>query len=282
VVAPERTILEPFFLEARPGRRFCVYRGPAAGARCRGGIVHVPAFGEEMHKSRRMVAEQARRFAERGFASVQIDLHGCGDSDGDFADARWETWERDVAAAAAWLEERTGGPVRLWGLRLGATLAAKIAADRLVDAAGLVLWQPVANGATFLNQFLRLKVAGGMVAGARGGTDTKSLRGELLAGGCLEIAGYTLAPELASALDGLSLGSLVPAPIPCAWLDVSSGVQEAAGVSPASAQVIEAWRRGGTTVDAKAVPGEPFWASVEIAECPALIDATLAACDSTT
>lgn len=282
MVAPERTILEPFFLEARPGRRFCVFRGPADAARCRGGFVHVPAFGEEMHKSRRMVAEQARRLAELGIASLQIDLHGCGDSDGDFADARWDIWERDVVAAAAWLGARTGGRVHLWGLRLGASLAAKIAADRLVDVAGLVLWQPVANGSTFLNQFLRLKVAGGMVSGAPGGPDTKSLRAQLRAGECLEIAGYMLAPELASALDGLSLGKLVPAADRCVWLEVVPGVQEPAAVSPASAQVLEAWKRGGATVDAKAVPGEPFWASVEIAECPALIDATLAACDSTT
>ena len=51
-----------------------------------------------MNKSRRMAALQARAFAEMGFGVLQIDLFGCGDSSGDFSDARWDIWKQDLIA----------------------------------------------------------------------------------------------------------------------------------------------------------------------------------------
>ena len=50
-----------------------------------------------------------------GFGVLQIDLFGCGDSSGDFSDARWDIWKQDIAAAREWLEERISAPVSLWG-----------------------------------------------------------------------------------------------------------------------------------------------------------------------
>jgi hypothetical protein len=38
--------------------------------------------------------------------------------------------------------------------------------------------------------------------------------------------------------------------------------------------VIEAWDAQGLAVHAASVAGEPFWGTIEIAECPALLDAT--------
>ena len=67
----------------RAGQRFCVFH-PAQGVP-RGAVVHVPALFEEMNKSRRMVALQARTLAAAGFAVLRIDLHGCGDSSGELA-----------------------------------------------------------------------------------------------------------------------------------------------------------------------------------------------------
>ncbi len=54
-----------------------------------------------MNKSRRMAALQARAFAAMGFGVLQIDLFGCGDSSGDFSDARWDIWKQDLAIARA-------------------------------------------------------------------------------------------------------------------------------------------------------------------------------------
>ena len=78
---------EAFFLAAdngRAGQRLCIHHPPRRGEPARGAVLHLHAFAEEMNKSRRMVALQARALAEAGFAVLQIDLHGCGDSGGDF------------------------------------------------------------------------------------------------------------------------------------------------------------------------------------------------------
>src|SRR5688500_8337577 len=116
-----------------------------------------------MNKARRMAALQARRLAAEGFAVLQIDLLGCGDSSGDFCEARWELWRRDVQAALAWMRQRFQVPLALWGLRLGAVLACDVAQrEETVDR--LLLWQPVTNGSQFLTQFLRLRLASEMLA----------------------------------------------------------------------------------------------------------------------
>ena len=122
-MAPRSAPAEPFFLQADCGRRFCLYHAPQAEKECRGAFIYVHPFGEEMNKSRRMAALQARAFAAMGFGVLQIDLFGCGDSSGDFSDARWDIWKQDIAGARAWLAERVSAPISLWGLRLGALLA---------------------------------------------------------------------------------------------------------------------------------------------------------------
>src|SRR5205085_12253427 len=140
-----------FYLPADPGTRFALFY-PARKNPVKGGILYVHPFAEEMNKSRRMAALQARAFSDAGYAVLQIDLYGCGDSSGDFGDARWEIWKQDLAAGAAWLSERLERPVVLWGLRLGALLALDYARTAPHPAAAMILWQPVLNGASYLTQ----------------------------------------------------------------------------------------------------------------------------------
>jgi exosortase A-associated hydrolase 2 len=194
---------EAFFLPASDGaggQRYCLYQ-PAAGV-CRGTLVYVPPFAEEMNKSRRMAALLALELARQGIATLRIDLHGCGDSSGDFADARWESWRDDVGLACAWLEQHSGHRPALLGLRLGALLAMDYVANAPQDEAPrhVILWQPVLDGASCLTQFLRLRMAGAMMS-ATGAADnsTAALRAMLTAGESLEVAGYELSPELTPA-----------------------------------------------------------------------------------
>ena len=113
-------------------------------------------------------------------------------------------WKKDVQAGLAWLRERVGGAVGLWGLRLGATLAADIARDRTWTIDRLVLWQPVASGEQFLTQFLRLQLAAEMLPAGAAQSGVRELRAALAGGRVLEIGGYELNPELAGAIDGLA------------------------------------------------------------------------------
>ncbi|HEY0060986.1 MAG TPA: hydrolase 2, exosortase A system-associated [Telluria sp.] len=263
---PAHAPAEAFFLAAAPGERYCLYHAPLGT--CRGALVYLHPFAEEMNKSRRMAALQARALAAAGYGVLQIDLHGCGDSDGDFGDARWEHWLADVAAARAWLEQRVGQPAGLWGLRLGALLALDYANSHPLPQ--LVLWQPVLQGANYLTQFLRLRLASDMLDESAPAGGTKELRAQLAAGDTLEIAGYHLAPQLAARIDTLDAASLQPA-CPTHWFELVAAAERP--LPPAATRVAQAWG----AQEVRKVAGAPFWSTQEIAEVPALIAATCAA-----
>jgi exosortase A-associated hydrolase 1/exosortase A-associated hydrolase 2 len=268
---------EPFFLETADGPRFCLFHPPAG--ECRGALVYVHPFAEELNRTRRMAAVGARRLASQGVAVLQIDLHGCGDSAGDFGDASWDGWKRDVHAALAWLRARMNCPVGLWGLRLGALLALDCARDPAIAVERLLLWQPVTNGATWMTQFLRLRLAGemlqekGEMRGEKSGASTDTLRAQLRAGESLEVAGYRLAPALALAIDALDGSKIVP-PCPVHWCELTAAPDRP--LPPASARVAAAWREQGSKVDVHLAQGPQFWATPEIEEAPSLADTTAA------
>jgi exosortase A-associated hydrolase 2 len=265
----------PAFIAGGDGQpRFSLFHAPHSALR--GSVLHVHAFAEEMNKSRRMAAEQARRLAAHGFAVLQIDLKGCGDSAGDFEDATWLDWVDDVLAGVRWLQQRNmappGLPLWLWGHRAGCLLAAE-AARRLSHRCELLFWQPVSSGRQHLQQFLRLKIAGALAKG-EGKASTDGLRQALAAGEAVEVAGYTLAPALAAGMEAATLTSPSPTVGRLIWLDVSSTVGDP---SPAARQTLRAWSDAGWQAEIKVVTGAAFWQTTEIEVAPALWEATLAA-----
>lgn len=260
---------QPFFLDATPGRRFCLYYPPVGS--CRGSVLYVPPFAEEMNRSRRTVSLQALDLARCGYAVLLIDLFGCGDSDGDFADARWQVWLKDLAAAVDWLKKTVSAPVSLWGLRLGVPLMMDYARTSDETFQHFILWQPVPAGQQYLTQFLRLRLAGEMLSGSVAQTSVKDLRQELVAGNCLEVAGYRIAPELAASVDDINLSGLAGAGGMCHWFEVG---QSDKPVSPAGTKVMATWMERGAQVTTHRITGEMFWQSPEITVCQDLIDAT--------
>jgi exosortase A-associated hydrolase 2 len=264
----------PFFLKADIGERFCLYHPPAPGTGCRGTFLYVHPFAEEMNKSRRMAALQAKRFADAGFGVLQIDLYGCGDSSGDFGDARWDIWKADLAAASSWLESQAGAPVSLWGLRLGALLALDFASDAYIPPYSILLWQPITNGESFLTQFLRMRLASEMLAGGdEKESRTQALRNSLAAGRSIEVGGYDLAPALAASIDSMNAAKLIVCNTAVHWFELVSEAGRA--LPPASTRVTSAWLQQGVDLRVHLVPGQHFWATQEITECPALLAATL-------
>ena len=262
---------EAFFLPVASGQRLCLYHPPKATT-AKGAILYLHPFAEEMNKARRMAALQARMLAEHGYAVLQIDLHGCGDSSGDFGDATWQSWLQDVQDAHAWLRERCPAPLGLWGLRAGCLLAAQAAA-RIDEPANFLFWQPVISGKQFLQQFLRLKVASELMAGDGKGV-MEALKQQLAAGQSVEIAGYSLSPGLAGGLEQAELLRL-PQPGRLVWLELST--RPDATLMPASTKRLEQWRGTGYSICNQVVPGPAFWQTTEIEETPALLSATIAA-----
>jgi uncharacterized protein len=263
---------EAFFLPVADGQRFCLYY-PSVGAEPRGAMLYLHPFAEEMNKSRRMVALQARMLAEHGFAVLQIDLHGCGDSSGDFGDATWKNWLQDVHDAHAWLRSRCPAPFWLWGLRAGCLLATQAAAQ-LTEPANYLFWQPTPSGKVFLQQFLRLKVASELLAGDNKGV-MEALKQQLADAQSVEIAGYSLSPGLAQGLEQADLLPPPPKPGHLIWLELST--RPDATLMPASAKRLEQWQSAGYSTSSQVVTGPAFWQTTEIEEAPALLTATVAA-----
>ncbi|MGH6689330.1 MAG: hydrolase 2, exosortase A system-associated [Gammaproteobacteria bacterium] len=266
--------VEPFFLPADHGLRFCLLTPPRVGKQVRGAILHVQPFAEEMNKSRRMVALTARALAESGWAVLQLDLLGCGDSSGDLGDATWAAWLDDIARGYRWLETKYRVRPVLWGLRLGGLLVTQCLA-KLGAQPDLILWQPVISGHLHLGQFLRMRVAGEILGDAETRTDTKLLRKQLAAGDTIEIAGYALAPTLAEPMAAAALDLSDGYSGHVSWYEIGS--VPGASLAPASQAKIAAWRDRGIKIDATAIEGLPFWQTQVIAECPALVVATVQA-----
>ncbi len=259
--------VEAFYLPAKAGQRLCLYHGPRTGVRAT--VLYVHPFAEEMNKTRRMGALQARCLAEAGFGVLQIDLAGCGDSSGEFGDATWQGWVDDVVRAGLWLRALSNAPLWLWGLRAGCLLCTA-AAPALGAVNNFLFWQPPNSGKLLLQQFLRLRTAGDKLAG-KDGASTTELRQALGRGEAVDIAGYRLSPELAL---GLELATLSPPPgsghLRC--LELSSRPEPT--LSPATEALLAQWHGAGYAARARVVEGPAFWQTAEIEEAPALLSAT--------
>lgn len=256
----------------RTGQQFCLFH-PPGGDIALGRVLCLHPFAEELNTTRRVVAQQARALAAAGYAVLQIDLTGCGDSTGDFADATWANWLEDAALAHRWLSQSASGPLWVWGMRSGALLASALL-DTLAEPAHLLLWQPVVNGQQMLQQFVRLHAASQWLGAGK--ADEHSPTQRLALGQPVEIAGYTISPALAA---GLAQSHLRPPATGAVgrllWMDITK--QADAALNPSSEREILIWQKAGWQTEAKTVIAPSFWQTVTSEDAPALIQATLAA-----
>jgi exosortase A-associated hydrolase 2 len=263
----------PFFLAGPTGRLFAIYHSCRPIADNTINFVYVPPFAEEMNRSRRMVSLQARELAKRGVGVLLLDLFGTGDSEGEFREGTWQAWIGDVEAAIFWLRAQGSARNGLWGLRLGGLLAMAVACGS-ADIEHAILWNPVTSGRTLLKQFLRILLAANMERSERG-QDTKALRARLLSGETIEVAGYSLTPALAMALEAAELAAFPPSPsVTVDWFELVA--DEGLTPPPMSCSTVQNWHRQGSQVSLLTSVGEPFWSLQEITVAAGLIEATSA------
>lgn len=261
--------LQPTFLPAVRGQLFATLF--AAESRSERAILLLPPFAEEMNKCRPMLAAQARRLAQHGTDVLIVDLFGTGDSEGEFAQARWEGWLEDLLTARAWLRARGAAQIDLWAVRGGALFVSGVAGSMAAPDSHLLLWHPFATGRQLATQLFRLRIA---AEAARSGPQTAdALRTLLKERGTLEIAGYEIAQPLLEALESQTLqAGLAHSWKSVTWLDVVAGAS--AEPLPATARLLEPLRTRGIRLEHTNVVGEPFWGTPEIARIPALLEAT--------
>jgi len=285
------TLPQAFFLPAptgHSGQRFCLFhpaKSIADESAARGVVLYIHPFAEELNKSRRMAALQTRALAQAGYAVLQMDLLGCGDSSGDFGDATWAAWVSDVVHGCQWLRSHHGPtndapapPLWLWGLRAGCLLSVD-AAGHIHEPSNFLFWQPPTAGAPLLQQFLRIKAAGDLMSGQVKAT-MQGLRDRLARGEPVEVAGYRVAAQLASGLEHATLdpprvATAQPLAPHVVWLEVST--RDDATFSPAASQGMASWQQAGYALTRQIVTGPAFWQTSEIEDASALIAASTAA-----
>ncbi len=267
-----------FFLASARGPLFCVFHAPA-GETVRGRVLHFHPFAEELNTCRRVSAQCARALSQAGYAVMQFDLWGCGDSTGEFEQASWHDWVASARAALSWMDERleqegrAPSPLWFWGVRGGALLASQ-ALSLVEESVHLLLWQPCGSGRQLLQQMLRTQTASQWLSG---GPTPPQAREPWADGHPVTIAGYTISARLAEALAHARL--VPPAASPVApgrlvWLE--AGTTGEAGFSPGSRRQMELWSSQGWDISSARVRGPAFWHSISHEDAPELLHASRA------
>ncbi len=237
------------------------------------GFVFCPPFAEERKCAYRVLVHAARALADRGHPVLRFDLSGTGDSAGDPADGRPSRWRDDIRTGMAFVRERTGaGRISLLGLRLGATLAAQVAAREPV--CDLILWEPITDGPRYISLNLRRSLIkraltegdrfeAGASAQREAGDGSVDFDGHLVSAGCHEeIEGIDLLAEAAPKAERVLIVNITPRPA------LTKACQELGGH----------YREAGLDVTAVPVREQPFWNLIGLVTGDETIGATVNWC----
>jgi alpha/beta superfamily hydrolase len=247
---------DPRFVTVDGDPLFTVLHTPA-GTATRGVVLCHP-LGEEKLWSHRVFVTFARELAERGLAVIRFDFRGEGDSGRDFLASDLDTRVADVHAAIDVLREAvpavTG--LTLVGLRFGGSVAAVCASGR-TDVERLVIWDPVPDGAAYMQAVLRTNIAAQMALHRKVITDREAMVATLEAGGAVNIEGYDLGLGLYRAASTLMLADVLPR---CAGRTLL--VQIGAETLPPRKD-LAALAAASPRVETRQAAEEPFWREIK-------------------
>ncbi len=251
--------MTPFFINSPSGNLFALYHTPEEGTKLKRNILFIPPFAEELNRSRHMINRQARDFTKAGYGVLVLDLSGTGDSEGLLSEATIPRWQQDILAAVSWLKETSDQPPIFWAMRSGALIAANLIQRQPHITNQLILWSPVSDGKKFISQFMRLKLTAMVTQKTNAQqTNLKDLWAKLDTGEDLEIAGYSLSPDLAHGFSTLSLSKIkLPQALSVLWAEIS--LSDPPKISLASERVIERWTNNNIDVSTAATNDIAFW-----------------------
>jgi pimeloyl-ACP methyl ester carboxylesterase len=228
--------MHPFYFGSGSRRLFGIYEpSRLSRPRPRAALLCHPWGSEYLH-SHRSMRQLAVLLAEAGVHSLRFDYYATGDSAGEDGEGDLACWRQDILTAAEELTSLAGVPrIAVAGLRLGATLAAQASADLGKTIDNLVLWDPITEGAAYIEE-LRAACRAQPIAIKEPVPRPPSL------GGGLEVLGFPLTARIRGELEGLSLAAITPG-IPCPVHALVSGPEATlertrAALAPASSPTI--------------------------------------------
>ena len=226
--------MTPLYFGTANRRLFGIYSPSRAADSRSKAVVLCPPWGDEYLRAHRALRHLASQLASAGVDVLRFAYFGTGDSGGDMPDAGVEGWLGDIEAAMEELRDTAGvSRVGLVGLRLGAILAASVAARGTPPVDSLVLWEPVGAGEDYVGELDRL------ASPSRGAPE-----------GDREVLGFTLTRAMASELRNLDLAALAPA-LPARTLVLVSQPDQA---RPRWREALDGGTRGAPEVECIASP----------------------------
>jgi pimeloyl-ACP methyl ester carboxylesterase len=149
---------EAFFFGPGSQQVFASYHPASGGAGQVLTVICPPLFSDYM-RTQLALRELAISLAERGQHVLRFDYRGTGDSFGEIGEVGVCDWLEDIALVVREGREISGSSVvRLLGVRAGALLACR-SAGASSDVQRLVLWDPVPDGASYLQVLRRRQAA---------------------------------------------------------------------------------------------------------------------------
>jgi pimeloyl-ACP methyl ester carboxylesterase len=137
------------------GKRIFAYSLPPRGTDRREAVVLCYPLGHEYMRTHWAFRQLATRLSRDGYHVFRFDYFGTGDSEGDLQEGSPEIWIRNIQDACDEASRLSGGPVSIVGVRLGALLAELSLANGR-SYRKLLLWDPVTDGAAYLEEIRRL------------------------------------------------------------------------------------------------------------------------------
>jgi alpha/beta superfamily hydrolase len=177
------------------------------------GLVLCPPFADEAVHAHRVLVDFADQLADVGIPALLFDYAGTGDSEGEFEDGSLDSYARDIEGAIGCLRRETAVPrCGLLGLRLGATLAARVGRSDPTLAA-LVLWAPIPPPLEYFRSFLRSRLLTEVTTLRRRTETVRTLEMRLRAGEVVDVLGYGISGAMArSFLDHVDRRGGAPPP----------------------------------------------------------------------
>lgn len=247
---------KPFFFRNEGYQLFGVLHRPASAKVLPQGFVFCHPCFEEKLWAHRVYVGMARELARCGFPVLRFDYMGHGDSDGDFEQATVATCLSDIACAVQTLQNEAGvAGVGLLGLRFGATLAA-VSADSLPGISRLVLWDPIVDGAVYMQEVLLSNLATQSAVHQKILHTREELVVQMEAGHTVNIEGYGLAQALYAGASAIKLQPPHTHADPCLVVQIGRANQK-------PKKNLEALCAGYPSAELTLCAEEPFWKEIK-------------------
>ena len=191
----------------RAGRQlYGLYQESSIGNNRANSVLICNPFGQEYVHCHRVLRVLADRLARDGFNVLRFDFFGTGDSDGYDDEGDLSQWQEDVLSAHDEVLKLSGTATASWlGLRLGGIIAAAASARLVFPPRRLVLWDPVTDGAAYLQE---LETAHAFGMGFLAHWNQKTFEEVAEASARREILGFPISTALRQQIVNISISTL--------------------------------------------------------------------------